>query len=585
MNKIIEHNAEICVIGGGLAGMCAAISAARKNRKVVLIHDRPMLGGNCSSEVRMWVCGARGKNRRETGILEEIMLENAHCNSELIYPMWDAVLYSSVHSEKNIELLLNCSVNDAETDGEHIVSVSGWQLTTYKTHRVKAKIFIDCSGDSILAELTGAEYRHGREAKEEYGEEAAPNIPDSKTMGNSILFQPKETDHPVPFIAPPFARKFNSEEEFRHRNYDPKNPHNNFWWLELGGEKNTIDDAEEIRDDLLALAYGTWDYAKNKSQNKSDNWELDFMGWLPGKRESRRYVGRHTLTQPEVQAGGLFDDTIAYGGWQIDDHPPAGFEYDGPPNKNYPCPSPFGIPYGCLYSKNIDNLMFAGRNISVTHAAMAASRVMATCALLGQAAGTAAALAVGKNTDPDGVSIYIRELQEQLMYDDCWLPRFRRTVSELCLSSELLVDGIKSDKAEALRNGIDRPTDEEGDNGFFLPLESSVSYRLPSSSYVEEVRIIFDSDLDRTTTEGGTPGLPGKSTLCCRPLNFRPVSFPKTMIRSFEIKADGKTIFTTDCNYQRLNIISVKKEVSVIELIPHATYGSEDAHIFSFDFR
>ena len=179
----------------------------------------------------------------------------------------------------------------------------------------------------------------------------------------------------------------------------------NFWYIELGGEGDAIRDAEAVRDELLRVAYGVWDYVKNAPENreKNANWRLDFLGILPGKRESRRYVGDHILTQNEVRAGGAFADIVAYGGWTMDDHDPAGFASKGAPNIFHPAPSPFGIPYRCLYSRNVENLFFAGRNISVTHTAMSASRVMATCALLGQAVGTAAAVAIQRGTTPRGV--------------------------------------------------------------------------------------------------------------------------------------------------------------------------------------
>lgn len=158
-----EHLADLCVIGGGLAGMCAAISAARRGIRVVLMHDRPVLGGNASSEIRMWIRGANGEDVRETGLVEEIALENCYRNPNMNFSIWDSILYEKVMLEENIKLLLNCSCLDAQMKGREISTVTGWQLTTQTYHRVQAKIFADCSGDSILAPLTGAAYRMGRE--------------------------------------------------------------------------------------------------------------------------------------------------------------------------------------------------------------------------------------------------------------------------------------------------------------------------------------------------------------------------------------------------------------------------------------
>lgn len=581
--NVIKHKADICVIGGGLAGMCAAIAAARMGSSVVLIHDRPVFGGNCSSEIRMWPMGAGGANRRETGIFEELVLNNMYRNPTRNYPVWDSVLFEAVRFQQGLESILNCSVNDIEmSDDKHIKAVYGWQTTTYKTHYIRADIFIDCSGDSILAELSGAEYRHGREARGEYGEAAAPQTADKQTMGNSCLLQVRETAEPIPFIPPKWARKLPDEENLETRDHMPNSYRdNNFWWLELGGNKNTIDDAEEIRDELLKLSFGIWDHIKNTGDHNAENWELDWAGFLPGKRESRRYIGDHILNQREVQQGGKFKDIVAYGGWQIDDHPPMGFDHKGEPTTYYPCPSPFGIPYRCLYSVNIDNLMFAGRNISVTHAAMAASRIMATCAMLGQAAGTAAYIAIKNSTEPRGVNNYIDELQQYLMEDDCWLPGLSRRVSEACMSASLTAE---CENADNLRNGVDRPTDEGGDNGCFVPLGSNITYTLKKPAYIESVHIVFDSDLNRDTVKGGIQCVRDCPTICNRPLDLKGYTFPSTVTKEFVLTADGETVYTARCNHQRLVKINVGRTVSELVLKPLATFGAEKAHIFSFDF-
>ena len=170
----VVHRADLCVVGGGLAGMCAAIAAARHGVRVALMHDRPVLGGNASSEIRMWICGARGENNRETGIIEEIALENLYRNPLRNYSMWDTVLYDKVRHEDNVALILNCSCTDLQMDGNRIRSVKGWQLTTQTWHTVEADLFADCSGDSILAPLSGAQFRMGREARREFGEDIEP---------------------------------------------------------------------------------------------------------------------------------------------------------------------------------------------------------------------------------------------------------------------------------------------------------------------------------------------------------------------------------------------------------------------------
>ncbi|MBE6711896.1 MAG: FAD-dependent oxidoreductase [Ruminococcaceae bacterium] len=580
--KVHEHRADVCVVGGGFAGMCAAIAAARHGAKVAILHDRPMFGGNASSEVRMWPMGAKGRNLRETGLFEEIVLANMYRNPTRAYGIWDSVLYEKVKFQEGITCFLNCSVFDAQTEDGKIRWVMGWQTTTYQHHKIWADIFIDCSGDSILAELCGAEYRFGREAASEFDESAAPTCADRKTMGNSCLIQVRETPVSISFTPPKWARSIQSEEQMATRPHLPDQfRDNNFWWMELGGEKDTIEDAEEIRDELLALSFGVWDHIKNHGDHHADRWELDWAGFLPGKRESRRYVGDHILSQKEVQAGGKFDDVIAYGGWQIDNHPPAGFDHKGEPTTYYPCPPCFGIPYRCLYSKNIDNLMFAGRNISVTHVAMAASRVMATCALLGQAAGTAAALAIKEGVSPRGVLKNIRTLQKALMDDDSYLPEHTREISPLCRSAQL--EG-ETAEAEILRNGLDRPT-ESGSNLVEVPLGSEITYRLAKESFVKCARIVFDSDLNRDTVKGGIQEVRDCPTLCNRPLNMEPYTFPATMVKKFELLANGEMLCAVEENHQRLVKIEIDRPVKTLTLRPISTYGSGQARIFSFDFE
>ena len=400
--KTITHRADFCVVGGGLAGLCAAIAAARHGARTVLMHDRPVLGGNASSEVRMWVCGAHGKNNKETGIVEEIHLDNLYRNTYPNYSVWDSILYEKVRFQPNLTLLLNCACNAAAMAGDRIASVTGWQATAETWHVVEARNFADCSGDSVLAPLTGAQFRVGREAAAEFNEDIEPPVADRKTMGMSCLIQARETDRPQRFIPPTWAKVFATDADLPHRDHLIRG-YQNYWWLELGGEFDSIHDTELLRDELLQIAFGVWDHLKNRGDHGADRWVLDWVGFLPGKRESRRYIGDHTLTQNDVRAEGRFDDLVAYGGWSMDDHHPAGIRHPGRPTIFHPAPSPYGIPYRCLYSKNIANLFCAGRNISVTHAAMSSSRVMATCALLGQAVGTAAAVAHAQDLTPRGV--------------------------------------------------------------------------------------------------------------------------------------------------------------------------------------
>ncbi|MBQ4089553.1 MAG: FAD-dependent oxidoreductase [Clostridia bacterium] len=579
--KTIYHKADLCVVGGGLSGLCAAVAAARHGARVVLMQERPMLGGNASSEIRMWVCGAHGDNNRETGILEEMMLENLYRNPDCNYSVWDGIMLETVQKEQNITLLLNCSCNDCEMDGSRVRSVTGWQMTTQTWHTVEAEIFADCSGDSVLAPLTGAEYRIGREAREEFDEDIEPEVADSHTMGMSLLIQAREQARPSKFAPPEWAYKYTAET-LKNRIPDMTSPMENFWYLELGGMGDSIADSEKMRDELLKVAYGMWDYVKNAPENVEKNkyWALDWMGILPGKRESRRYVGDIIMNQNDVLAGGKFSDVVAYGGWTMDDHDPMGFYGDGHPTTHHNAPSPYGIPYRCLYSKNIENLMFAGRNISVTHAAISSSRVMATCALLGQAMGTAAALAVAERISPREVyNEKIGCVQQMLMDDDCYLPYNRRKVADIVMKACL------DSRYDELRNGHDRPL-AGNDNGVTVDKGDVIEYRFDEPVYIDKVRLVFDSDLNRKLM--GV--LPQRNMPCNRPLDMPEVCLPSTLMKQYRIEADdsyGKVHVIADVteNKRRMVRIPVGYEVKSLRLTPIDTWGSKKCHIFSFDFE
>ncbi|MFD0669959.1 FAD-dependent oxidoreductase [Cohnella sp. GCM10027633] len=569
------HRTQLCIVGGGMAGMIAAISAARRGVKVVLVHDRPVLGGNASSEIRMNIGGAHGRNNRESGLLEEIELENLYRNPSPSFSIWDSVLYEKVRFEPNITLLLNCSCTGSTMDGTSIRSITGWQLTTETWHTVEADYFADCSGDGILAPLTGAEYRIGREASSEFNESIEPDVADEKTMGLSCLFQIRETDRPQTFIPPAWAHTFMSDDDLPHRPHDKRT---NFWWIELGGDRDAIHDAEELRDELLKIVFGVWDHMKNRGEHGVDNWVIDWIGYLPGKRESRRYVGDYVLTQNDIEAEGRFDDLVAYGGWSMDDHFPEGFHYrGGHPTIYHKAPSPYGIPYRCLYSKNIDNLFFAGRNISVTHAALSSTRVMGTCSLLGQAIGTAAAIAVKEKLSPRGVyESQIRQLQDMLMEDDCYLPWQLRAASKLTRSARLTAS---SGDAEALRNGVDRTLGQD-DNGWTGSVGDWIEYRFDREEPIREVRLVFDSNLNRVIRN-----MPNSY-----PLNNRSWHVPKSMVKDFRIEylqEDGRwtELLSVTNNYQRLRKFQVDVSAKALRLIPLSTWGAEQVHIFAWDIR
>ncbi len=581
----LSHVFDFCVVGGGLSGLSAALAAARSGLRCALVQDRPVLGGNASSEIRMWICGAAGLDNRETGIVEEISLENNYRNPSSNFSIWDSVLFQLAWQEKNLTLFMNCSVNSLEMQGQSIKSIRGWQGTAETWHVITADVFADCSGDSILAPLSGAEFSIGREATDEFDESLAQEKADRKTMGMSCLIQARETDSPKTFIPPPWATKISCDTQLANRGHDFRGM-NNFWWLELGGDRDSIHDTEELRDELLALAFGVWDHIKNHGEHGADNWELEWVGFLPGKRESRRYIGDHVLSEKELLSGGKFPDLVAYGGWPIDDHFPGGFYHQGEPNRYIHMKQPYGIPYRCLYSKNIDNLYFAGRNISATHVGISSTRVMATCSLMGQAVGLAAALCNKYSCLPRGVyDKHIAELQAMLMEDDCYLPGMKREVSELCRNAAL---SASEGEPQALLSGVDRPLDGEP-NAWVGKPGSYLQYDFGRKTKISSVRIVFDSDLNRMG-KGDCKNHVEKNILSNFPLHQPPRTPPASLVKEFCLEArlpDGswKQCYVETNNYQRLLRFQLDIETEAIRLIPKATWGAEECRVFAFELR
>lgn len=568
--KTEEKKTQFCVVGGGMAGLCAALAAARNGIRTTLIQDRAVLGGNASSEVRMWICGAHGA--KETGLLEEIMLRNYYYNAELKYTIWDDVLYGICREEPLLEVIFSCSVLDVESSEDRITKVKAWHLTRQTWIEVEADFFADCSGDSILR-ICGAEHRWGRESKYEFNESHAPEEADDKTMGNSVLIQLREVDEHRPFTPPPWAKKF-KEEELEHRGMHPK--HTNFWWLEIGGLMDTIGDADKIRDENMAIAYGAWDFIKNHPDGRGHKWELEWIGSLPGKRENVRYVGDHILTQNDVEAEGRFEDIVAHGGWSMDDHHPDAINHRGAPTIFHPAPSPYGIPYRSLYSKDFKNLFFAGRNISATHMAMSSTRVMATTSVMGQAIGTAAAIAVQKGLDNRGVyQKELQTLQNTLMDQDQYIPWKTRQTRAVELGGQL---SSSTGDCSALLNGIERDQGDDTQTGWWGGRDDQLTWTFDNAQDLESIRIVLDSDL---------PDM--KRMPCSFPKDGNQVKMPKMLLRNaqIEILKDGESSWETFCelqdNFKRLIQIPLKSKVKGVRLTVGEPWEEEKAHIHSFD--
>ncbi|MCC2686882.1 MAG: fumarate reductase/succinate dehydrogenase flavoprotein, partial [Paenibacillaceae bacterium] len=421
---------QLLIAGGGMTGVAAAIAAARNGAQVILCQDRSVLGGNASSEVRMNISGAsvRGKEleseRRESGILEEIMLECSIRNPQRSATMFDLILYEKCRAEANVTLLLNTTIVGTNMDSSRIRSVYAVRESTEDHFVIHAEIFADCTGDGRMGYEAGAEFTTGREASDEFGESGAVQNRDAYRLGSSLLFQSRDMGRPMPFIPPAWARTF-TEEDLKFRNHSTWEY--GYWWVEFGGTLDTIKDNETIRDELLAIMMGVWDHIKNSGNHpESENWALDWFGFLPGKRESRRFIGQHVLTQNDIQEAVDFEDVVAYGGWSMDTHPPEGIDAKGTKPCNQPyTPYMYSIPLRSMISRNISNLMFAGRNLSATHIAFSSTRVMATCAVMGEGLGTFAAIALNRGIPFDRAwrdSGLVKEAQQQLIRQGAFLP-------------------------------------------------------------------------------------------------------------------------------------------------------------------
>lgn len=397
--KTHRLDCDLVVVGGGMAGTCGAITAARQGLRVTLIQDRPVLGGNGSSEVRLWVLGATshmGNNNRwarEGGVIDELLVENLFRNREGNPLIFDTILLEKVVREPNITLLLNTAVLEAtKSEPDTIESVRAFCSQNSTLYDVHAPLFCDASGDGALGFLSGAAFRMGAESRDEFGERFAPSAEYGELLGHSIYFYSKDTGQPVKFVPPGYALQDITQIP-RYRSFNTREYGCRLWWIEYGGRLDTVHETEAIKWELWKVVYGVWNYIKNSGEfPDAETLTLEWVGQIPGKRESRRFEGDYMLRQQDLVEQRDFHDAVAFGGWSIDLHPADGIFSEKPGCNQWHARGIYGIPYRSLYSKNIANLFLAGRIISASHVAFGSTRVMATCAHAAQAVGVAAAL-------------------------------------------------------------------------------------------------------------------------------------------------------------------------------------------------
>ena len=597
--KVISKEYPVVIVGGGLSGVCAALASARQGVKTAIIQGRSVFGGNNSSEVRMHVCGANchaeKKDLAETGILMELQLLNKQVNPNNSFPMWDMVMWGKLKNEPNLDCYLNTVMDDAIMDGNRIAGIICRQSSTELVYEIKGDVFIDATGHGTLGYYAGAEFRYGSESKAEFNEPDAPEEENRTTMGNTILFHATDMGEDTPFLKPDWAYRF-GEEDLENR------PHGNvtwshgengveekydvssgYWWMELGGQsENIIEETENINDELFKSIFGVWDHIKNMPGHHAEHYAMDWIGSVPGIRESRRLVGDYILNENDILENRFFDDGVAFGGWPIDVHPAEGFHHKGLPTRYINFPGHYAIPYRCLYSKNIENLMMAGRDISVSKLAMASTRVMGTCAICGQAAGTAAALSVKHGVTPAQLGKdHIAELRQTLLKEDCYIPgAVNEDPNDLAREATITASGYTGDFVPSnIVSGVTRTVGEKSHLWQSEDMDQKDAFlklAFEKEKKISQVRVTFDPDLNIEIMISQTK----------RRLDGMIKGMPPMLVKDFRVSLlkGNETVFTKEIknNAERLCVINTNEaiEADAVLIQIDATYGCKNARVF-----
>ena len=397
--------ADLVVVGGGVAGICTAISAARQGLRTVLIQDRPLLGGCNSSEVRVHLGGRTniGPYKNLGDVVNEIgPAKGGNAKPGNYYE--DARKMEAVLAEKNIRLFLNTHATDVKKSGSRITAVRARNIETNIETIFEAPLFVDCTGDANLGALAGADFRMGREAKSETGESRAVAIADTQTMGASVQWYSRKQKGKADFPVLAWAHPGITEATCQRVKMGE-------WTWETGMRRHQVDEAEYVRDYGMYVVYSNWNFLKNKAsfRDKYASYALEWVAYVAGKRESRRLMGDYVLRQQDLVESKLYKDGTACTTWTIDLHYPNQINakhFPKDPFLSYSTHIPlyaYPIPYRCLYSRNVSNLFMAGRNISVTHVALGTVRVMRTTGMMGEVVGMAAAICKKNRCSPRDV--------------------------------------------------------------------------------------------------------------------------------------------------------------------------------------
>lgn len=426
--KYTEVSYDLVVAGGGVGGVIAAITASRKGLRVALVDNKCGLGGNACSEIGVSIDGAvcfgLFPGMREGGPVEELkeqlvaldpFFRNTQGSTVMLF--WCEAEKVTVYSELNLHTV--------DTDGRKVTAVYGSQGGTERNYKFVASQFVDATGDGTIAALAGCAFRTGREAKSEFGELLAPETADQGIMGASVLFRASEKKEPTSFQRPTWAYEYTREDDLPHRLAMQKGPvDHGFWWVEYAGDNNDpIADYENIRKELLKCTYGVWAFLKSDPSRGMEYYSLDNVSISPAKRESRRIVGDYTVCERDIVERTPFPDAVAYAGWNIDIHVPGGFKSRLKPNVHAHFPWVFTVPLRSLYARDMDNLWLVGRDISVSHVALGATRLQATIGTMGHAVGIAAALAHRHSqTAQETARERYSAVQQEILKDGSFIP-------------------------------------------------------------------------------------------------------------------------------------------------------------------
>ncbi|HCE43217.1 MAG TPA: hypothetical protein DET40_06695 [Lentisphaeria bacterium] len=499
--KYIEKSYDLVVAGGGVGGVVTAVTAARKGLRVALVDNKAGLGGNACSEIGVSIDGAvcfgLFPNMREGGPVEELKEQLVALDPFFRSTQGSSTMLFWCESEK-VDVFSELNLNEVDTKGRRVTAVYGSQSGTERSYKFVAEQFVDATGDGTIAALAGCEFRTGREGKSEFGELLAPDKPDMGIMGASVLFRSSEKKIPTKFERPYWAYEYTKEDDLPYRLTMYKGPVEiGFWWVEYAGDNNDpIGEYESIRRDLLKCTYGVWAFLKRDPSRKMEYYSLDNVSISPAKRESRRIVGDYILSERDIVERTPFHDSVAYAGWNIDIHVPGGFKSRLKPNIHAHFQWVFNVPLRSLYAKDKDNLWLVGRDMSVSHVALGATRLQATIGTMGHAIGIAAAIAHRnrKSTRETAKENY-KDVQQEILKDGSFIPGVKNTdekdhalSAKIAATSEQVLSFRRSKEYLPVEKGkaLSFPVTEGRVDRIVLPLRNSG--KAPS-----EVKLYFAS--------------------------------------------------------------------------------------------